>query len=139
MATLRSLLRTIVDVLQERKKDCALYRFDDWHEHDGYVTEARAIDWEILNQILPTDQTLHHSRHGDSYVRWAYYPDDLTFLLRYDVLNPAEEPERSELQGDCDLCADADIIREIRSKAERLTDRLEVTSAKAYFDETYAG
>ncbi len=139
LPTLRLLLRTIVDVLHEWKKDCTLSRFDDWHEHDGYATEARATDWETLDQILLNDQTLHHSRHGDSYVRWAYYPDDFTFLLRYDVLDPDEEPELSEPQGDCDLCADADIIREIRSKAERFTDRLEATSAKAYFDKIYAG
>ena len=139
MSTLRLLLRTIVDVLQERKKGCSLYRFDDWHQHDGYVTEARATDWKTLNQILLSDQALRHSRHGDSYVRWAYYPDDLTFLLRYEILDPDEEPELSEPQGDCDLCADVDIIREIRSKAERFTARIEATSAKGYFDETYAG
>ena len=139
LPTLRLLLRTIVDVLQERRKDCTLYRFDDWHEHDGYLTEARATNWEMLNQVLLNDQALHQSRHGDLYVRWAYYPEDFTFLLRYDVLDPDEEPEIAEPEGDCDLCADADTIREVRSKAERFTDRLEVTSAKAHFDETYAG
>ena len=139
LPTLRLLMRTIVDVLRQQETDRTLFRFDDWHQHDGYVTKARAADWATLDQILLNDQTLHHSRHGDAYVRWAYYPDDFTFLLRYDVLDPDEEFELSEPEGDCDLCADADMIRKIRSKAERLTDCLEVTSAKAYFDRIYAG
>ena len=136
---LRSILLTIVETLQQRTKDGSLFRFDDWHEHDGYVTEALSIDWATLEQVLANDQKLHHSRHDDAYVRWAYYPDDLTFLLRYDVLDPDEEPELSEPKGDCDLCADADIIGEIRAKIERFADCLEVASAKEYFDGIYAG
>ena len=128
-----------MDVLQDQKKDCTLFRFDDWHQHDGYVTKAHAAEWGSLDQILLNDQTLHHSRHGDAYVRWGYYPNDFTFLLRYDVLDPDEEPELSEPEGDCDLCANADIIISIRSQAEAFTKRLEVTSAKAYFDRIYAG
>lgn len=139
LPTCRLLLRTMLGVLHERKGHCTLYRFDDWHEHDGYQTESRTTNWEALNQVLMNDQALHHSRHRDSYVRWAYYPDDFTFLLRYDVLDPDEEPELTGPEGDCDLCADANIIEEVRFKAERLTDCLEETSAKAYFDQTYAG
>ena len=140
LPTLRSLLRSIVHVLQQRTKDRSLFRCDDWHQHDGYVTEALPTDWATLDQILMNDQDLHHSRHGDAYVRWAYYPDDLTFLLRYDVLDPDEEPELSEPKGDCDLCADAETIREILAKVEpAFSDCLEVASAKEYFDGIYAG
>ncbi len=85
------------------------------------------------------DESLRHSRHGDTYVRRAFYPDELTFLLRYDVLDPDEEPELSEPRGDCDLCADANTIGEIRAKSERFANCIEVVSAKEYFDEIYAG
>lgn len=139
LPTLRPLLRIIVDALQQRMMHRRLLRFDDWHEHDGYVTEALPTDWAALDQILMNDESLHHSRHGDAYVRWAFYPDDLTFLLRYDVLDPDEEPELSEPMGDCDLCADAKTIGEIRAKAERFANCLEEVSAKEYFDEIYAG
>lgn len=139
LPTLRILLHTIVDVLYRRTKHCTLFRFDDWHEHDGYVTEALPTDWSTLDQILMNDQKLHESRHGDMYVRWAYYPDNLSFLLRYDILDPDEEVELSEPYGDCDLCADEDTIREIRSKAGNVVDCLEICCAKEYFDEIYAG
>ena len=52
LPTLRSLLRTIVDALQQRMKHRSLLRFDDWHEHDGYVTEALPVDWAALDQVL---------------------------------------------------------------------------------------
>jgi len=65
----------IVRALRQRTKAHALFRFDDWHEHDGYVTEALPTDWEALDQILSNDQKLLFSRHGDRYVRWAYYPN----------------------------------------------------------------
>ena len=78
---LRSLLSTVVDVLRQTTPACSLFRFDDWHEHDGYVTESLPTEWETFDQILLNDQKLHYSRHGDAYVRWAYYPDDLSFLL----------------------------------------------------------
>ncbi len=142
LPTLRSLLRTIVDILRQRMKHRRLLRIDDWHEHDGYVTKALPTDWAALDQVLMNEQSLHHSRHGDSYVRWAFYPDDLTFLLRYDVLDPDEEPELSEPMGDCDLCADANTIGEICGKADRLgncLNCLEEVSAKEYFDKIYAG
>lgn len=139
LPTLRSLLRAIVYELQQRLNHRPLLKFDDWHEHDGYITEAQPADWAALDRVLLNDESLKHSRHGDAYVRRAFYPDDLTFLLRYDVLDPDEEPELSEPMGDCDLCVDADTIGRIRAKAERLANCLEVVSAKEYFDKIYAG
>lgn len=133
------LLLTIVNVLRQRTTPCTLYRFDDWHEHDGYVTESVPVDWESLDQILLRDQNLHDSRHGDASVRWAYYPDDCSFLLRYDVLDPREEPDLSEPVGECDLCADEATIREVCSSCGQWIDSLEVVRAKEYFDRAYAG
>jgi len=136
---LRSILRTMVGALHERKMDNVLFRFDDWHQHDGYVTKAIPIGWAALESVLLSDEKLWDSRQRDEFVRWAYYPDDVTFLLRYDICDSDEEPEVSEPLGDCDLCAGTDTIEEILASVGGLVSCLEVVSAKDYFDEIYAG
>ena len=59
---LRSVLGAIVETLPQHIEDTSLFRFDDWHEHDGFVTEARPTDWAALKEVLANDQNLHRPR-----------------------------------------------------------------------------
>src|SRR4051812_48637239 len=85
VADLASLLAAIVPALQRDFAAQVLYTFDDWHQHDGYVTERRATEWGSLSAAAQNRDTLLASRQGDSHVHRSYYPQDLSFLLRYDV------------------------------------------------------
>ena len=139
VARLRQIMQIVVDVLCARITGPNLLKFDDWHEHDGYITQAISTTWAELEDILRTDQRLHSSRHGDSYVCWAYYPADFSFLLRYDIVDRDEDPELIEPVGDFDLSADATTVAEALSKLGEYHDCIEVVETKAYFDRVYAG
>src|SRR5262245_39502605 len=82
---LRQLLGMMLPELERGSAAQTLYAFDDWHQHDGYVTERRAIEWEALAAVARSAATLIASRQGDTYVHRSFYPEDFGFLLRYDV------------------------------------------------------
>jgi hypothetical protein len=45
---LRQLLGVILPELERTSAPQTLYSFDDWHQHDGYVTERRTTKWAEL-------------------------------------------------------------------------------------------
>src|SRR5262249_36278482 len=82
---LRELLAVVVPELERGCAGQALYAFDDWHQHDGYVTERRVMEWEALAAVARIADALIASRQGDTYVHRSFYPEGFAFLLRYDV------------------------------------------------------
>jgi len=139
VAELASLLSAIVPVLQGDYAAQDLYTFDDWHQHDGYVTERRQTEWSSLSAAAQNREALLASRQGDSYVRRSYYPQDLSFLLRYDV--PDEEcGDKTGFSGTFDLSANSALITKVLQLIpEGLRSRFQVERSKDYFDKTYSG
>jgi hypothetical protein len=82
---LRQLLGVILPELERCFAAQTLYTFDDWHQHDGYVTERRVIEWGALAAVARNADALIASRRGDTYVHRSFYTEDYAFLLRYDV------------------------------------------------------
>jgi hypothetical protein len=70
---------------------CTIYKFDDWHEHDGYATERSPVTFQELYAVLESDELFYQSRHQDDYVYYAVYPDSMDFLLRYNLLDEDKE------------------------------------------------
>jgi hypothetical protein len=136
---LRELLAAIVPELERGCAGQALYAFDDWHQHDGYVTERRVINWGELAAVARSPDVLIASRQGDTYVHRSFYPEDFSFLLRYDV--PDEDcGDGSGFSGAFDLSAKAQKIARTKPFVPAvLRSRLRVEPSKAYFDRTYAG
>jgi len=136
---LRELLTVIVPELEKGCAGQALYAFDDWHQHDGYITGRRAIDWLELAAVARSADVLIASRQGDTYVHRSFYPEDLSFLLRYDV-SDEERGDGSAFSGAFDLSAKPEwITRTSLLAPPRLQPRLRVEASKTYFDRTYAG
>lgn len=137
---LRRLLSALVDVLRRECGASVLLAFNDWHEHDGYVTEATHTNWESINSILASDESLYTARDADEYVRCAYYAEDGSFLLRFYVLEEDDNPEYPGIWGDCDLCGSLKLIETARDAVpESVARKVKVTEAKDYFDANYAG
>jgi hypothetical protein len=135
---LRTLLAVILAELKDEYATQTLYTFDDWHQHDGYITERRATDWGSLTTLAQCAHALIASRQGDSYVHRSFYPEDLSFLLRYDVAEAYGDG--AGFSGAFDLSANPPSIARILSLVPpTLRPRLRVEPSKGYFDRTYAG
>ena len=136
---LRAVLAVTVPVLAAGRDTEPLYTFDDWHRHDGYVTERRVVDWGELKDLTRSADRLLRSRQGDTYVHRAYYPADLSFLLRYDV--PDEESgDGCGFAGAFDLSADPPTTARVLALiTPAWRSSLRIEPSKGYFDRTYAG
>ena len=73
-----------------------LFAFDDWHEHDGFVTPARPISISELREQIKTPASYAQSLSDDTAVYRAIYPDSLDFVLRYSLSDEdsLEAPDR---------------------------------------------
>ena len=136
---LGAVLAAIAPALQRDYASQELYTFDDWHQHDGYVTERRATECASLSGAAQNRDTLIASRQGDSYVHRSFYPEDLSFLLRYDI--PDEEcGDETGFSGAFDLSANSALIAKVFQLVPlTLRSRFQVQRSKDYFDKTYSG
>jgi hypothetical protein len=136
---LRALLAVVVSDLASHFSAQALYTFDDWHQHDGYVTERRVTDWGALAAVSGSDDALIASRQGDTYVHRSFYPEDFAFLLRYDVPD-ADRGDGTGCAGTFDLSASSNMMATLAALVPlSLRPRVRIEPSKAYFDRTYAG
>jgi hypothetical protein len=136
---LRALLAVILPELKGEYSAQTLYTFDDWHQHDGYITERRVTEWGSLTTHAQSADALIASRQGDSYVHRSFYPEDLSFLLRYDVLDE-ECGDGTGFSAAFDMSANPPKIARVLSLAPPiLRSRLRVESSKRYYDTTYRG
>jgi hypothetical protein len=137
---LRAILGVVVPELETGHAGQALYTFDDWHQHDGYINQRRVTDWGALAAVIRSADALIASRHGDDYVHRSFYPEDLSFLLRYDVSDESSDYAASAFSATFDLSAPpATIARVVSLVGPPLRSRLRVEPSKAYFDRTYLG
>jgi hypothetical protein len=136
---LQAILLVIVPELEVDYAAQNLYTFDDWHQHDGYVTERRPTEWSSLAAVAQSADALIASRQGDTDVHRSFYPEDLSFLLRYDV-SDEESGDAVVFSGSFDLSANSTMIaRLVALVPPALRSRLQVEPSKGYFDSTYAG
>jgi hypothetical protein len=136
---LRELLEAILPELKEETAAQTVYTFDDWHQHDGFVTNRRMAEWSLLESLAESTNALIASRKGDCYVHRSFYPEDLSFLLRVDV---ADEDcgDGTGFSGVIDLSSKPPNIARILSLLPlTLRSQLRVEPSKGYFDRTYAG
>jgi hypothetical protein len=136
---LRALLAVLLPELKSGLATDTLYTFDDWHQHDGYITDRRVIDWSFLDSLSRSTDALIASRQGDSYVNRSFYPEKLSFLVRIDIPNE-DCGNGTGFFGRFDLSAKPLKIARILSLVPLpLRSHLRVESSKGYFDRTYAG
>jgi hypothetical protein len=135
---LRSVLSVIIPTLEGQYAAQALYTFDDWHQHDGYVTERSLSNWGTLAAVARNTDALIESRQGDTYVHRSFYPEDFSFLLRYDI--DEDSGDGASLTGTFDLSASSTVVSKLTELLPpELRSRVRVEASKGYFDRMYAG
>ncbi len=136
VSLLRKILVKIINVLNTRYPSARMYRNDDWYEHDEYISGEEVVEWLFLTGIVSNDDTLYASRHGDDDVRWAFFPEHYSFLLRYIVLDEDEYADEGliGIWGSFDFCSDPDLMNDIKkSLPDEYDCILTDDSASAYF------
>lgn len=135
LSELQRLLAAAVAELRSVFGECPLHSFEDWHEHDGYVTTAVLADWNDLSALVEAVDTLYAGRCSDDFVQRAYYDEDRNFILRIWVPEEDDDPEQFPgMSGSFDV-----------SGAPSLLDRLHPSGvlavreqAAAFFARRYA-
>ena len=102
LPALRLALLALFPRLQQHRPNAALLTLDDWHEHDGFINEARPAAWQDLSAALASDEALLTLSQGDWDVRRAFFPPTYEFYLRIYVPSACDNdyPER---RGDFDV------------------------------------
>lgn len=62
-----------------------LFMFDDWHEHDGFVVQAKPTTIKAVQKQVLTPESYVSNIPDDFAVYRAIYPASLNFLLRYSL------------------------------------------------------
>lgn len=139
VAKLRTVLSALVEALKHEFRDENLAEFDDWHEHDGFVTAAHPATWDSLESHLASDSALCKSCPNDTYVCKAFYPESRAFLLRY-LITDDDESNISANEGDCDFTGSGELLsRLVMQFPSEISDLFHSMPAKEFFDDRYSG
>jgi hypothetical protein len=123
----------IVNYLMLQFPDNKIYRFDDWHSHDGSVTSREVWNYQKILDSLKTEKIFIKSSHGNFDVYWAFYPNNLQFMFRYYIDIEDEE-------GCLDFSAKTIMINELKKNFKtELNNLLEEENTYEFFKKTNAG
>ncbi len=139
LPALRLALLAIVPRLRQRWPEAALCTLDDWHEHDGFVNEAKPASWHDISAALASNEALLTLGCGDFDVRRAFFPPTCDFYLRVYVLAEYDNdyPER---RGDFDVTCAPELAVELAELAASASELPVVgRAAKDFFDCRYGG
>ncbi len=139
LPALRLALLAVTAHLQRQWPASVLFTLDDWHEHDGFINEARPTSWQELSLTLASDEALLTLSHGDFLVRRAFFPQTYDFYLR--VYIPADyDNDHPERRGDFDVTCTPPLAAELKHLAASASGlKLVEYSAKDFFDRRYGG
>ena len=111
-----------------------LYIYEDWHEHDGYITQPKKIDLVSLRSMVADRESVIASIQGDDEVRTAVYPESFSWLMRWCV--DLEDEAYSNFEF-CTTNPDAlDTLEHIYKINPEYLCR---TNAEQYFRKRYSG
>ena len=139
LPTLRLALLAVVPRLQQLWPQAALCMLDDWHEHDGFVNEAKPASWQDLSVALVSDKALLTLSQGDWDVRRAFFPQTYDFYLRVYILADYDN-DYPEQRGDFDVTCASEPAAELAGLAASASGLPVVEySVKSFFDHRYGG
>ena len=134
----RRSVEAVLPTLRRFYGGAELSTYLDWHEHDGWITEAEATSWKALDAAVSSREAFVAASSDDTFVRRAWYPPDHGFLLRWCISSFPEEfglPRGGESAGQIDVTGPADLVRELAV----LLPGSHVDGAKRHFDNTWRG
>ena len=130
----------LVGLLRVAVPDAVLHTSEDWHEHDGFVSEPQPAGWDVLELAVSSEAAFKEWSPTDTYVRRAWLADG-SFYLRwyfYDEggsLSDATPPAG----GDLDLTADRDVIADVLGLLRGSGIEADVELAWDFFSRRWSG
>jgi hypothetical protein len=116
-----------------------LFVFDDWHQHDGFISSERPVNRNELESYFVSTETLLKTDQGDYCVAKAVFPENMMFLWRWNIEDETDLPD-GDLWCSWDFTA---CVHEISEMLKFLTGvrgvRFEHDSALNYFTIRYRG
>gem|GEM_PF-6111615 len=133
-ATLRTAIATIIGVLDGLVDNPRLQTAEDWHEHDGYLSDAEDVPWSALLAAFASDDALRDASPEDDGVRRAWRAEDGTFYLRW-WYSEDETPSG----GDTDFSASREIVDVVARQLAQLGIDVEIGPAAEFFADRWGG
>jgi hypothetical protein len=131
-------LRTMADWLRQRYP--TILQFDDWHEHDGFLTEPKAIDWVSVDCYFRDLQSWKSVSPDDDYVRMAIFPPSFDWLIRCGLASTdIESVDESWPYLDFTVAANSNVSELIRIIEDDLPGYTSIDFAARHFNACYAG
>ncbi len=131
------MLHFIGTILRDRYEE--ILCFDDWHEHDGFLTNPKTTNWRVITSWWQDTSSLVKSSPGDDYVRKAIFSPTFDWLLRWSLDSTDSTRDDAVPYLDFTAAAESPAVRLIDRIAHRWPDHTTVSSAAAHFDTCYAG
>lgn len=132
MQTLLKALEYFTKLLDANPQNFYLYH--DWHEHDGYLTQAKPISSIKLKNMVANEQSLRASMNGEAEVRTAVYPQSNEWLMRWYI-----DPDDSAY-CDFEFCIATTAKNNPLEQMYLINPQgLNQLAAKTYFDKSYGG
>lgn len=117
-----------------------LFRFVDWHGHDGFITEPTLVDLATILLDLRSPETFIKSVSDDDYVLTAIYSDSYDWLLRYGITySDGVSLENAWASVDLTIAAEHHPTQVIGLLRERWAGYLDEHTATAWFRNVYGG
>lgn len=132
------LLRSIAAWLRQRYP--TVLQFDDWHEHDGFLTQPSVMDWEAMSACWHDVPSWKMASPDDDHVRKAIYSPTCDWLLRCSLdSNDADSLDNAYPYLDFTAAAGSRALELINAIGERLPGCTSVSPAAMYFQSRYGG
>ncbi len=135
---LKQALGIVVACLASHRPDAELFRLRDWHEHDGFVSNASSSSWQDLRALIASEAALAACM-GDTYVREGLFPAERDYYLRLYVPEPWDNPcpyPCGMFDVTCPRSLAEEIIAAIKTAG---ICHVEARPAVAFFNESYRG
>ena len=131
---------SLVRLLRVAFPDAVLSTAEDWHEHDGFVSEPQPAGWDVLALAVGSDAAFMECSPTDTYVRRAWLADGSLYLrwLFYDEGESlyAATPRSG---GDLDLTAERDVIEDVLELLRKIGIEAAVEPASDFFGRRWSG
>lgn len=109
----------------------------DWHEHDGFLVEGKAISFPEFKEAIFSESKIREISSDDYNVYIAIFPEDREFLLRFRI------HENETVENKPFKITFSGYGQDIAEVYKNLIDRKEilrsVQNSKEYFQKIYAG
>ena len=136
LADLCQMLIPLIQLLSAHCPEARMFRMEDWHEHDNYISRAMPASWQELRSLLESEDALRRASGRADYVRTAFFPEGREFLLRLYVPDIDDNPHLGHY-GAFDVTSHEPLALEARNAALEAGAMVQTMAAKAFFDRQY--